>query len=100
MPVLITWLFIHCVDSSKFAASQKKMVSYKMQELHKHLGSPPVLSGVHVADLFSFLCCVFCFVCLHPVSCVPNVASFSGLSILDCLIGFSNVYSYSHTAQC
>jgi hypothetical protein len=24
------------------------------------------------------------FVCLHPVSCVPNVASFSGLSILDC----------------
>jgi hypothetical protein len=24
------------------------------------------------------------FVCLRPVSCVPNVASFSGLSILDC----------------
>ena len=24
------------------------------------------------------------FVCLPPVSCVPNVASFSGLSILDC----------------
>jgi hypothetical protein len=24
-----------------------------------------------------------CFVCLRPVSCVPNVASFSGLSILD-----------------
>jgi hypothetical protein len=25
-----------------------------------------------------------CFVCLRPVSCVPNVASVSGLSILDC----------------
>jgi hypothetical protein len=24
------------------------------------------------------------FVCLRPVSCEPNVASFSGLSILDC----------------
>jgi hypothetical protein len=25
----------------------------------------------------------FCFVCLRHVSCVPHVASFSGLSILD-----------------
>jgi len=41
---------------------------------------------------FRFLCCVFCFlclfVCLCPVSCVPNVASFPGLSILDCLSGY------------
>ena len=29
------------------------------------------------------LCCVFCFVCLRLMSCVSNVASFSGLSILD-----------------
>jgi len=36
------------------------------------------------------LCCVFCFCigCLRFVSCTPNVASFSGLSILDCLFGF------------
>jgi hypothetical protein len=34
---------------------------------------------------------VFCFVCLRPVSYVPTVADFSGLSILD-LYGFSNVY--------
>ena len=37
-------------------------------------------------------CCVvfFCngFVCLYLVSCVPNVASFSGLSILDCPFSF------------
>ena len=41
--------------------------------------------------LVSLVFCVviFCFVCLRPVSCVPNVASLSGLSILDCLIGFS-----------
>ena len=31
---------------------------------------------------------VLCFVCLRPVSCVPNVASFSELSILDCSFGF------------
>ena len=39
--------------------------------------------------LLIFLVCVFfCFVCLRPVSCVPNVASFSGLSTLYCLFGF------------
>jgi hypothetical protein len=69
---------------------------------------PPVLCGVHIAHLFSFLCCVFvlfvfilCLVypmlpvsrdCLHPVSCVPNVASFSGLSILNYPSIFSNIY--------
>jgi hypothetical protein len=31
---------------------------------------------------------VFCVVCLCAVSCVPNVASFSGLSIIDFLFGF------------
>ena len=39
---------------------------------------------VRVAHLLSFLCCV----CLRSVSCVPNVASVSGLSILDCPFGF------------
>jgi hypothetical protein len=37
-----------------------------------------------VAHLFSFLCCVFCFVCICPLSCIPTV---SGLTILDCLFG-------------
>ena len=32
------------------------------------------VGGVCVAHLFSFLCCD----CLRPVSCVPNVSSFSG----------------------
>ena len=31
-----------------------------------------------VAHLFSFLCFVFCFVCLRPVSYVLTVADFSG----------------------
>ena len=37
--------------------------------------------GVQFAHLFSFVCCVvfLCFVCLRPVSSVPNVASVSGL---------------------
>ena len=40
---------------------------------------------VQILFLFTAFCVVFsCFpVCLRPVSCVPNVASFSGLSILD-----------------
>ena len=41
----------------------------------------------NVADLFSFLYC-FCFVCLDYMSCVPNVANVSGLSILNCPVGF------------
>ena len=43
-----------------------------------------VFVGVRVTHLISFLCCVFCFVCLPPVSCVLNNASVSRLSILDC----------------
>ena len=50
------------------------------------------MSCLHYLRLFAhsgvqhILCCVFCFVCLRPVSCVPNVVSFSGLSIFDCLL--------------
>ena len=33
-------------------------------------------------------CCVLCFICLLPVACVPQVASVSGLSILNCPFGF------------
>ena len=52
-------------------------VSYKKQELltlREHLGLPPGFWGVSVVYLFSFLYWCFCFVCLRPVSCVPNVA--------------------------
>ena len=39
----------------------------------------PFFCGVLVAHLFSFLFCVFSFVCLYPVSCMPI---FSGFSVL------------------
>ena len=51
-----------------------------------------VFGGVHVAHVFSFLCCVFCFVCLRPVPCVRKVPSVCGLSILDCPFGFLLTY--------
>ena len=52
----------------------------------RHLGSPPVSGGIHVAHLFSLMCCVFC--CTLLVVCPVS---------LDCpfLIApsvFSNVY--------
>jgi len=31
---------------------------------------------------------VQCLVCIHLVYCAPNVANFSGFSILDCPYGF------------
>ena len=59
------------------------------------------MSYLHYLCLFAYcgvqhiLCCILCFVCLPLVSCVPNVASLSGLCILNCLFGFSNVYFIS-----
>jgi hypothetical protein len=50
---------------------------------------------VRVTHVFSFLCCVFCFDCLYPVSCVPNVSSFSELFILDCPIRFPLTFIYT-----
>ena len=64
-------------------------MSYKRQELltvRKRLGSLTGFGVVRVAHCFSF--CVV-FVCLRPVSCVPNDFSVSGLFILDCPSGFS-----------
>jgi len=43
----------------------------------------PVVRRVRVAHLFRFLCYDFCVICLRPLSCVPNVACVSRLSILD-----------------
>ena len=34
------------------------------------------------SDVQHILCCVFCFVCLCLVSCVPNVANISRLSLM------------------
>jgi hypothetical protein len=39
-----------------------------------------------------------CFICLHPVSCVPNVTDVSGLFILDYLCFFLMVI-YIHLAD-
>jgi hypothetical protein len=71
-------------------------VSYKTQkllDLHGRLGSPRGFGGVRVPYLFIiFFCIVFFFVCLRPVSCIPNAVSFAGMSILDCPFGFFNFY--------
>jgi hypothetical protein len=67
--------------------------------LQGHMRSLSVFGVIRVAHLFSFLCCVFvlsvfvlCLMCpmlsvsldcLCPVSYMPKVASFFGLSIAD-----------------
>jgi len=53
-----------------------------------HMDSPSVFGVVRVAHLFCFLCCGCCFLCLRPVSYVPDVLRFSGLSIIDFCSGF------------
>jgi len=50
--------------------------------LREHPVLPPNFWWVRDAHLFRFLCCVFCFVCLRPVFYVPNVNSFTRLSIV------------------
>jgi hypothetical protein len=54
---------------------------------------PTFLHRFVLVHVLAFCVLCFCFVCLRPVSCVPNVTSFS----LDCplfidLSVFSNVY--------
>ena len=68
------------------------VIGYKKQELLDPPPLPPprahgfttVFGGPVLLIFLSILCCVYCFICLHPVSCVLNVADVSGLSILDC----------------
>ena len=70
---------------------------YKKQEelliLRQHLSSSHLLVGPMLLIFFSFLCCVFCFVCLHFVSCVQ-----CGLCL--CIVhywlspGFSRTFNY------
>ena len=64
----------------------RQCVSYTKEQpiLHEQLGSPSILVGFVGFILFCFLSCVvfYCFVCLHPVSCFPNVvSSVFGLSL-------------------
>ena len=64
---------------------------YRKQELltlREQLGSPPVFDGSVLLIFLAFCVVLFFFVGLNHVPCVPNVASFSGLSILDCPYGF------------
>ena len=44
--------------------------------------------GTYSSTFQSFCVVFFCFVYLYHVSCVPNVACVSGLSILDCSFVF------------
>ena len=91
----------HYTSYLHLLVSWKKMwASYKRQELltfHEHLGSPTCLVVFLVYlvfwvwyvcvcffvcfcfCLFVFCCCLFCFVfvCLRPVSCLPNGNSIS-----------------------
>ena len=57
-----------------------------------HLAAPrfiTVFGGSSCCSSVLDLCIVFLlFFSLRPVSCVPNVASFSGPSFLDCPFGF------------
>ena len=68
--------------------------SYKRQQLPTlRFASTWVHPRILVLFIFSVFCvvlrfCVLCFVCLCPVSCMPNVVSVSGVSILDCLFDF------------
>ena len=57
--------------------------------------APVIQWGTYCSSLVLCVVGVFgfwFFVCLRPVSCVPNVSSFSGLSILDSQSFSSGVY--------
>ena len=63
---------------------KKAVTAYPLRAL---VFSPEFWCG----QCFSSFCFLCYFVCLRPVSCVPNVASVDGLSISDCPL-FPSVY--------
>ena len=76
-------------DSQFFLRERKKIIqTNKKGGFYTLLICLYCLGIIMLLIFLSFLCCVICIVCLCPVSCVPNVASFSGLSILDCPLGY------------
>ena len=91
MPTAVQFLF--CSNCKKWRCLSRLMGSFndcKRQELltlRENLGSPSDFWRVRSAHLIFSWCCVCVFVCV-PFSCLPNVASVSGLSILDCPFGF------------
>lgn len=89
------YLFAHSIYIVKhvLAISVTWRVFYKTQ-IHLSLASMSLSPGFFIVGsvllIFSVFCAVsLCFVCLCTVSYVPNVASFSGLTILDCPFTFS-----------
>ena len=71
---------------------EARRVSYKKQKLFIPFPStwvhPRFLVGSVLLIFLMFCVFLFFFVCIRPLSCVPNVASVSGLSILDSSFGF------------
>ena len=66
-----------------------RRVSYKKQELltlRDHLGSLPLFCWGRCCSFF------ICSICLCHVSCVPNVTSFSGLSLRFTLLFIESTY--------
>ena len=77
---VVFFCFIVISNMLSYIMSYALRTSYKRQELltlPEQLGSPAVFGRFYVVNLFGFLCFVFCFICLRPVSYVPNVARFS-----------------------
>jgi hypothetical protein len=59
-----------------------------------------IFGWLSVAHLFIFLCCYYCFVCLHLVSCVPNAVSFSTGNYTNIVIMYICLNKYRCTNKC
>ena len=89
---LFLYLYVDFYRTSLYIWVTRR-VSYKKQEelltLHQYLVSPSVVAGAVLLIFGVFrVVFLFCIACLRRVSCVRNVASVSGLSILRCPFGF------------
>ena len=72
----------------------KKYASVLMEllTLLDHLPSPSVFCGVRVVYLSSFMCCIFCFVCLRCVSCAQPLSLHCSFLIIITPSDFYTVY--------
>jgi hypothetical protein len=83
-----TWLYIWVT----WQVSYKKQ---KLLTLSQHMGSPPVFVEVRVAHLVGFLCCIFGFVCLRPVSLCTQCCQSLWIVHSWLLLRFSLMFMYT-----
>ena len=81
--------------------SRQVIVNHHTSTYCQHLGSSRFFYGIHVAHLFGFQYCVFCFVLLVLVLCIylQNICLHCSIVLLLAYILMIGLYMYTNNIQ-